>query len=376
MSSIFSNIKMNFENYVKELHRDRHPYLAPQMTMSGATWKIMRGANGCRPVQTQETILMEKNPAPLPGVVSSAAANGVFPGGKYFDKNQIESKSSVTVDSKNPNQKIEKSKEEEECPKLPPFDMMDLPQAMDAMGFKYSSYCADRWFKGKAHIIKEKSETAEDSDYVDTGSLKLNWILRFGSIREKYNHLKSSDLEPTESENIYNKVAASILAEKFRRFMSQHQNYYSGRLDCWERCGKDIQKLHEQFQFQLLFVSMFDVLGGAWRIVGSELKDAPVMNDLAASLANFYFFAAVAEADISTSKRMHYGSHPWQTCSRTTIKITHVYVYAKDVYSFNDNAESSQYLGHWNRKGVIVVHAAAAAETTSKFCLECRKTGF
>lgn len=374
MISIFHKIKMDFESHVKELHRDRHPYLVTQMTMSGATWKIMKGANGCRPVQTQEAILMEKTPAPLPGKnILSIATDAVFPDINSFDKSQIKSKSSMAIDSKNSTQKIENSKKEEKCSRLPPFDMMDLPQAMNAMGFKYSSYCADRWFKGKAHVIKEKSETAEDSDYVDTGSLKLDWILKFGNVREKYNHLKSADLEPTESENVYNKIAASILAKKFRRFMGQHQNYYSGRLDCWERCGSDIQKLHEQFQFQLSFVSMFDALGGAWRVVGNELKDAPVMNDLAASLANFYFFAAVAEADISTNKTMYYGSHPWQTRSRTTIKITHIYMYAKDVYSFNDDAESSQYLGHWNRRGVIVIHAAVAAEATSKFLSQISK---
>jgi hypothetical protein len=38
-----------------------------------------------------------------------------------------------------------------------------------------------------------------------------------------------------------------------------------------------------------------------------------------------------------------------------------VWVYAKDSYSFQDPGASSQYLGHWNKKGVIVLPMAVAA---------------
>ena len=37
------------------------------------------------------------------------------------------------------------------------------------------------------------------------------------------------------------------------------------------------------------------------------------------------------------------------------MQITHVYVYIKDNYSFNDKGSfTSQYLGHWNKSGLIV----------------------
>jgi len=51
------------------------------------------------------------------------------------------------------------------------------------------------------------------------------------------------------------------------------------------------------------------------------------------------------------------------------VKITHVYIYAKDSYSFNDNADggTSQYLGHWNQHGVIIAVKAILAELLSKF---------
>jgi hypothetical protein len=44
----------------------------------------------------------------------------------------------------------------------------------------------------------------------------------------------------------------------------------------------------------------------------------------------------------------------------------HIYVYARDSYSFNDLENYSQYLGHWNRTGVIVAYDAGAADVLNK----------
>ena len=42
--------------------------------------------------------------------------------------------------------------------------------------------------------------------------------------------------------------------------------------------------------------------------------------------------------------------------------VTHVYAYAKDNYSFNDDDGPSQYLGHWNKQGVIFVPSTPLIE--------------
>ncbi len=39
-----------------------------------------------------------------------------------------------------------------------------------------------------------------------------------------------------------------------------------------------------------------------------------------------------------------------------------MYVYARDSYSFNDTGVDSQYLGHWNKTGVVLHPAAALAD--------------
>lgn len=43
-------------------------------------------------------------------------------------------------------------------------------------------------------------------------------------------------------------------------------------------------------------------------------------------------------------------------CLDAHVEITHIYVYVKDNYSFNDDPKNknSQYLGHWNKEGFIL----------------------
>ncbi|CAB3764521.1 hypothetical protein GQ57_18065 [Burkholderia sp. MSh2] len=47
-------------------------------------------------------------------------------------------------------------------------------------------------------------------------------------------------------------------------------------------------------------------------------------------------------------------------CLEPLVRITRVYVCIKDSYSFNDDSLSkSQYLGHWNRNGMVLSLATA-----------------
>lgn len=245
--------------------------------------------------------------------------------------------------------------------------MLDLPGAMKAVGFKYAAYCADRWFKGKAHIIPELSTAIQSDNFVDKDTFKLSWILRTADVKKKFDHLTDSSeaKNPKNPENIYNEKARAELVRRFSQYMANHGNTCSGSLDTLTYCGNDIQKLHREFHFQHCGVSMVDVLGGYLDIVPQEIFGKEIMNDLAASLANFNFYAAVAHATVSTSSRMWYDTAPWRIGFKTKVEITHIYVYAKDVYSFNDESRDSQYLGHWNRYGVIIAYDAFIAQKFS-----------
>lgn len=350
--SFLDKLVDSVEAHQKEVWQNRYPYL----TVEGGKWEVKKNGFGCRPVKAQAAITMVKNPPPLPGeqtkLTSSLTANA---------KTAALTKEAEALQQKRAteeaNKKIAQEKQED-CPQPPPVDMLDLPDGMKAMGFKYAAYCANKWFNGKAHVIEEeqkgKPAAIQPAEFVDKVTFNLDWILKFDDVRVRYRHLLA--MKPNDVENIYNNNAQKELVKLLRQFMSQHNFFYSGTLDTLADCGKDLQVLQQRFQFQHVRVTNFDVLGGY----------TAAMNDLAASLANFNFYAAIATAEISTHQYMRYGEK-WWNCTKTKVEVTHIYVYAKDVYSFNDKKSVSQYLGHWNRQGVIIALDAAASEQASKW---------
>jgi hypothetical protein len=346
--SLLERLTDRISEYQQELKKGRYPFLTAQTSGLSRAWVLKQHADGCRPVKAQASIAMDKSPPPLadeppPSTSGSKSATASSAG------NTQNSRSSQVDDD-------EDDDDEEGCP--PPFDMLDLPKGMAAMGFKYAAYCARRWFNGRAHVIPDKSDTMFDEAFVDTDSLKLGWVLGFGDVRKHYDWLLDSELKSTAHENIYNGFAEGVLVSKLQQFVKGYDYQYVGTLDTLANCGNDKQLLHKRFQFQHADVPMLDVVANlktAYQGVG--------MNDLAAAIGNFSLYAAVASAEIRVARYNRYDPKPWRQCVHTKITITHVYVYLMDRYSFNDRGNSaSQYLGHWNSNGVIIALNAALAE--------------
>ena len=351
--SILERIADRLGEIQKEMLRDRHPFLTAESAGFSRKWVLKENGLGCRPVKAQAAISMAKNPPPLPGSPPPAAkAPSTLPANS-------ESPSKATPASPTVASALAGEPDStEDCPQPPPFDMLEIPDGMDAMGFSYAARCARRWFNGSAHVIADKSKAIVQPAFVDDSSCKLQWVLKFGKVRRRYDQLLATNLKSTTPENIYNDAARNDLGKNLQHFMVQSKHQFSGVLDTLAACGNDKQLLHQRFQFQRVVVSVPDVLG----------NHTTVMNDLAASLANFHLYAAVATAKISRTQYNRYDTHPWRQCVRASVEITHIYVYVKDVYSFNDRQGStvSQYLGHWNRQGVIITVDAALAEQISK----------
>ncbi len=329
------------QDYQHERGRDRHPYLT---TKDGKTWFLKQELEGCRPLQVQASVLMEKDPKPLPGAIPP----------KTSAKPPAANAATAQATEEHP-----AANNPENCaPPPPPFDMLDIPEGMERMGFHYAAYCARRWFNGEAHKAPLDQNASFDNRFVDSDSLKLKWLLEFGKVRDRYEHLLKNNLAADAAENIFNQKARKSLINIFQKFMLRRHHLFVGRLDALAICKSDVQLLHQYFQFQRINISIPDVLG----------RPTMIMNDLAASLGNFSLFAAVANAEISNARYNRYDTDPWRQCTHTKVSITHIYVYAKDSYSFNDeDAEKiSQYLGHWNRRGVILAVDAVTAELFSK----------
>jgi len=158
-----------------------------------------------------------------------------------------------------------------ECKAPPPFDMLDLPDAMENMGFTVAAKLSRRWFNGRAHEIPNDLKYIYPDDMVDTKIVSLDFVLKYPKARVKYEHLISS--------GIYNDRAIKVIREKVGGLLAgnfiDNGIANSGELDAFTHSGRNIQKLHNAFQFQREVVSNFDTLDwsygltdltGPWRI--------------------------------------------------------------------------------------------------------------
>lgn len=97
----------------------------------------------------------------------------------------------------------------------------------------------------------------------------------------------------------------------------------------------------------------------------SATLDGLALTDLTAALGNFNLYAAVGRVDVTAERYFQYDKEK-QTkayCVDPVATITHIYVYVKDNYSFNDKGDgNSQYLGHWNKKDMILSYRAAVSD--------------
>ncbi|MGG1947590.1 DUF6402 family protein [Trinickia sp. NRRL B-1857] len=238
---------------------------------------------------------------------------------------------------------------DDDCRRPPPFDMLDLPAAMGKMGFHVAAKLSRRWFNGRKSIVGNLSDRYPD-DMVDRKTVSLDFTLRYGGAEAKLRSLVNKE--------IYTENAITALKESILHFVSKqftdHSIAFSGEIDSWNLSNDDIQTFHKNYQFQRIKVSSFETLN---RNAGPT--------DLTAALGNFFYMAAVANATVYSEKYCDYtGSSP-RFCCRSRVEVTQIYVYVRDSYSFADKpgGTASQYLGHWNRYGMILVPAAIIADT-------------
>jgi hypothetical protein len=335
------------------------------------TWQQFDRIDGCRPLDNpQARILMERKPPPLPGEKELLAKQAAEK--RRADVEEAKQRKAAQKEEsrqsrahaakiekavlKVANDQAESKPPEIECRTPPPFDMLDLPDAMNSMRFFYAAQLARRWFNSRKHTIPNDDRLyAYPADMVETKIISLDFILKHPKARAKYNELIDGE--------IYTEIAVDDLKKKMNKLLGKKfiddGITFSGELDTLAYCGGDIQKLHERFQFQSIDVSSFDSL--TWDFGLTELT---------ATLANFSFKASIANARVYTEKYYSYPKGaPMIYCCEPTIEVTHIYVYARDSYSFADRPgkKASQYLGHWNRNGVVLVAEAVISDLATKF---------
>lgn len=188
---------------------------------------------------------------------------------------------------------------------------------------------------------------------IDTTMFRLEWILKFPRAQEAFNNLRDF--------SIYNNAAKDAIVKVFRRQGNPTRYFRDG----WKACDGDINLLHKNFQFQFVRVDaeFSDKLFMFLR--GIALPNGIFLDDLYGSLGAFSFNAAIGGYRFRTL----YGN-------RVCVEINDVLIYMRDVFTFHDMENlhlggllsgGSQYLGHWNKTGFIIVPGATLASETTKW---------
>ncbi|WP_423383651.1 DUF6402 family protein [Burkholderia sp. LMG 32019] len=303
---------------------------------SGKNWKCYSGVVGCVPIDTQQRISFDRlapNEPPPPPPPKAAAP--VAP-----QKPPTPAPAAAKPAAKP--QPSDKPQDAEQADKLPEFDLQDIPKAMDKMGWPISAKLAREWFASPQHVYSDKLNSVQP---IDDTAVTLEWALKFRGALERFNQLVR--------QAIYTKNAAesakNTLAPVIDKSFAAGQMNAAGIVIDTAPFLTDLLQFHIAWRFQYQSVSSIDTLDGT------------ALSDLTGALANFNFYAAVGRATVTGERYYKYEGKNKIFCLEPVVQITHIYVYIKDSYSFNDDSPSkSQYLGHWNKNGMVLSYVAAA----------------
>lgn len=300
------------------------PYYKPQKGLFGSELKEYKGVQGCIPLDTQKSVSFDR---PAPGAKPPPAPPEPI---SRAPKTPPQSAAPRSLPKTDPviAKASPRQPESEVCESPPPFDLQDVPIAMDNLGWKVSARLARIWFAGAAHTYNDDPTSSQP---LNDDSITLDWTLKFGSIRRKFEHLLANGIYSRRSVEAATNIIKPFIKNLFLERNST-SNFNTSRLT------SDLLKFHSDWQFQMLPIRNWDTLENF----------APT--DLTGALSNFNIYIAVGNVEISSEKYFKYDKSGNFYCINAVGKITHIYAYVKDNYSFN----GKQYLGHWNKHGVII----------------------
>lgn len=231
-------------------------------------------------------------------------------------------------------------------PRVKPFDLLDIPDAMDRIDWPMSAKVMRKWFAGKLNYctttpgavigINQDGKPFPPS-MIDTTMFSLDWILQYPRARTAFDDLVNHGIfSPAAKRSLASKFSAKQPSPNFR--------------DGLRECEGDLHNLHATYQFQFARVDTDAADKFAMLLRGSALPNGIFMDDLYGALGAFAFYASIGE---------HY-FHPRGT-KGGRLEIHSLYVYMRDVFTFFDRGADTQYLGHWNKTGFIIPMQIALA---------------
>ncbi|NQE47959.1 DUF6402 family protein [Herbaspirillum rubrisubalbicans] len=324
-----------------------------RLPFTNSKWKCYQGFEGCVAINTLQGISYDR---PAPGVVSPSpkppTAKPIVEHQKGRQAEAVQQKLPGQAKKPQPEQVSKQQSKEldaEDREKLPEFDLQDIPGAMDHIGWPMSAKIARRWFNGPAHVWDDDLNSVQP---LDDKLITLDWALRYSGVKRRLNEL----LEIIGSVN-----AQAVLKKKILQYAANTFNNttsFSPNLDLDTAVFiTDLRKFHVDWHFQKTEVSILDTTEGIL-----------VLTDLSGALGNFVLYAAIGRVRVTGARYFKYDTSPQQFCQDASASVTHIYIYIKDNYSFNDKDPSkSQYLGHWNKRNMIMSYYLAGNDIAGQF---------
>ncbi len=244
--------------------------------------------------------------------------------------------------------------------KVKPFDIQDIPATMRKLGMPVSAAMMDRWFQGQLNYSptekdEEKGLNQNGQPYpptmIDKSIITMDWVLKHKRARIAFENLTEESHYTKNRWSGKPEASPQLHSHSVLRTQGAYKELRKALLPYWQRqgtivtwllCNSDIEKLHREFQFQFLKVdgTLHQKIDEQLRV---ELTNQGIPDDLTGALGSFNLYAAVSRFHIERSS------------TRITAVITAIAVYVKDSYTFTVNpGKSSQYLGHWNKRSVVI----------------------
>jgi hypothetical protein len=218
---------------------------------------------------------------------------------------------------------------------VPPFDLQEIPGAMRKLDMPVSAKLMERWFAGELNysplptdeskLINQDGKPYPPSMY-DTTIVKLEWVLKFPRAKMAFDILKTR-------ERLTSTKAMEALREKLTPRRAPHTQINTTNLT--------LPEIHKLFQYQ--YATVEGTLEQKFKqYLAREYAFRGIPDDLTGALGSFNFYVAPQMVTFN-----HDGS---------SAAVWSVVLYIKDNYTFTDApGEVSQYLGHWNKDGLVLV---------------------
>lgn len=139
-------------------------------------------------------------------------------------------------------------------PVIPPFDIQDIPDAMDKLKLPVSAAMMRHWFEGQANYSTTRDDLiagigqngkAYPPNMIDQSIIKLDWVLGYPRAQKAYDELLSTA--------VHTPNAVEIIKEKLSTFIECRVDPFAP-LNGMKASNQDIHRLHKDFQFQFVQV--------------------------------------------------------------------------------------------------------------------------